>query len=145
MSYSTFDDMKRQLPEATIAQLTNDEGAGDTVDMATLEAAQVRADEMIDGYLRGRYELPFSSPPALLKNLSVELTGYFLYTRRLDQEMPEGIRNRYKDAVKLLERIQEGKVSLGIASADTGSEPGEYRTNKTSSDRLFSKKVLDAF
>ena len=59
--------------------------------------------------------------------------------------MPDSMQMRYKNALKLLENIRDGKISLGIDTAEAAAEPGEYKTNKTASDRVFSRGVLDKF
>ncbi|MEW5745278.1 MAG: DUF1320 domain-containing protein [Nitrospirota bacterium] len=143
MPYSTLDDLKKPLPEKNIIELTDDDGLG-VVDQTKVDEAIAYADQLIDGYLRGRYSLPLSTVPGLIKQLSVDLAIFHLYGRRFEMELPEGIMARYKNAIKLLEQIQKGLISLGIESASTGSQ-GIYKSNKTSDDRTFSKDILDTF
>lgn len=155
MSYCTLDDLKKAMSEASIIQCTDDEALGPTAldpddpeqaaIMDRINGAISDADELIDGYLRGRYILPLTSTPKLLTRCALDLVSFYLYGRRLDLEMPDSMQMRYKNALKLLESIRDGKISIGIEAADGNVEPGEYKTNKTSSDKLFSKKVLDAF
>ncbi|MEW6115378.1 MAG: DUF1320 domain-containing protein [Nitrospirota bacterium] len=142
MPYCTLDDIKKAIPESNIIQLTDDNGLG-AVDQAKVDDAIAYADQIIDGYLRGRYTLPLSSVPGLIGKLSVDLAIFHLYGRKFEMELPEGIMARYKNAIKLLEQIQKGLLSLGIESSST--EAGHYKTNKTSEDRTFSKDVLDAY
>ena len=62
-----------------------------------------------------------------------------------DEKTEEEIEGVYKNAIKLLEQIQKGIVSLGIETQGTATELGEYRTNKTYQDRIFTKNLLDTF
>ena len=155
MSYCILDDLKKGMSAATIIQCTDDEtvtpSALDPDDpeqaaiMARINGAISDADELINGHLRGRYTTPLPSIPKLLTRCAVDLVIYHLYARRLDLDMPEAMQTRYKNTIKLLENIRDGKISLGIENAGAGVEPGEYKTNKTASDRVFSGRVLDAF
>jgi phage gp36-like protein len=143
MPYSTLTDIEDVIPQAFVVQLTNDTG-GATVDQAKVDKAISDADELIDGFLRGRYTLPLSSLPNLVRKFSVDIAVFNLYSRRPELETPENVVTRYKDALKLLEQIQKGLVTLGIAGAQT-PEPGEFKTNKTEEDRIFNKETLDQF
>jgi phage gp36-like protein len=144
MPYCTLDDLKDHIPETNIIQLTDDEGLG-VVNQARVDKAITTADSVIDGYLRGRYSLPLSTVPELIKTIAIDIAVYKLYERRLELEMPEAMTNRYKNAGKLLEQIQKGLIKLGIESPDTGPGQGHYKTNKTAEDRTFSKSILDKF
>ncbi len=141
--YCTLTDIKAHIPEDNLIQLTDDENLG-IVNQTRIDEAISYADEMIDGYLRGRYTLPLSPVPGLIKKLSVDISIYYTYQRRLELIMPEAMENRYKNAVKILEQIQAGKISLGTAGGDS-PEPGQYKTNKTSEDKVFDKETLDTF
>lgn len=143
MPYCTLTDIKSAIPEQNLIQLTDDEGAGE-VNQERVNDAIDYADQLIDGYLRGRYTLPLDPVPGLLKKLAVDLAVFFIYSRKLELEMPEGMENRYKNSTKVLEMIQKGTVSLGTEEGST-TEPGEYKTNKTASDRMFPKDKLETY
>jgi phage gp36-like protein len=141
--YSTLADITDRIPEENLIQLTDDESLG-AVNEARVSSAIGDADVLIDGYLRGRYPLPLDPVPALIKKLSIDIAVFNIYSRKLELEMPDAMSDRYKNAVKVLEHIQSGKISLGTSEGNT-PEPGEYQTNKTSTDRMFPKTVLDGF
>lgn len=144
MPYCTVDDIKKSIPEANIIQLTDDAGTG-VIDQTKVNEAIAYADQLIDGYLRGRYSLPLNPVPGLVNKLSVDLAIFHLYSRRFELEMPESMMAKYKNAIKLLEQIQKGLVLLGIESSETGPGQGYYKTNKTADDREFNKTVLGRF
>jgi len=143
MSYCTLDDLKQAIPEDNLIQLTDDGGIGQ-VDMEKVNNAIAYAKQLIDGYLRGRYPLPLTNVPALMKHLAVDLAIFYLYARRFELDMPETMVNRHKNAIKLLEQIQKGIIRLGIESNQETGE-GYYKSNKTEEDKIFSKTHLKAF
>ena len=143
MPYCTLADITDRIPEENLIQLTDDENEG-AVNEDRVTAAIGDADELIDGYLRGRYTLPLDPIPALITKLSIDLAVFNLYSRKLELVMPEAMSDRYKNAVKVLEHIQSGKISLGTEAGNT-PEPGEYKTNKTASDRMFPKTELEKY
>ena len=141
MPYITQADIAAHLPNADLVQLTDDERAG-VVNSARVDEAIGYADELIDGYLRGRYTLPLSSVPGLIKNLSKDIAVHRLYSRR-KADIPEKIGAQFKNALKLLEQIQKGVVSIGVESASQGA--GNYKGNKAVTDRVFAKDTLDNY
>lgn len=144
MPYSTLTDIQDIIKEQFLIQLTDDENTG-SVDTAKTDKAIADADELIDGYLRGRYTLPLSPVPGLIRKLSVDIAIFNLYSRRPEGDStPELITDRFKSAVDTLKQIQKGVVSLGVAGDET-PEPGAYETNKTDDDRVFDKDLLDKF
>lgn len=144
MPYCTLEDIKKAIPEANIIQLTDDVGTG-VIDQAKVDEAIAYADELINAYLRGRYQVPLNPVPELIKRLSVDLAIFHLYSRRFELEMPESMMQRRKEIIRLLEQIQKGVVSLGLESGNTGYGQGTYKTNKTTGDRIFTKEKLGQF
>lgn len=142
--YCSIDDIKKRIPETVLAQITDDVD-GITVDENTVNKAISDAQSLIDSHLRGRYtSLPLSPTPTIINSVAVDICIYDLHSRRITDELPEAIKDRYKNAVKVLENIRDGKLSIGV---EPGKEPvnGEYRINKTSEDRIFSKSKLDTY
>jgi phage gp36-like protein len=91
-----------------------------------------QAEELIDAYLRGRYNLPLGSSsdpvPSVIKDITVNLARYWLYTRRPEgADLPEAVTRTYKSSVHLLESIRGGKLTIGIPTGEAVPEPGEIR------------------
>lgn len=148
--YCSLDDLKDAIPERILLQLTDDEKAGEFVSnppnaaYTRLLDAIRRADALIDGYIGGRYTLPLSPVPEIIRNISVNLTICELYSRKHEAVTPEGVIERYKNNIKILEKIQEGKVILpGLKKDEPG--PGYSICNKTDDDRIFSDSLLRKF
>ncbi|MCK4100821.1 gp436 family protein [Acinetobacter radioresistens] len=76
------------------------------------EALQDAAEE-INGYIGGRYPLPLPNVPSNLNRIACDIARYRLYY----QQPTEEVRNRYKDAIKFLERVQDEKAHLQIQTA----------------------------
>ena len=144
MAYCTLDDIKQQVSEITLIEITDDNQANE-INTNIIDKAILYSETLIDGYLRGRYTLPLATIPVLIKILAADLTIFRLYSRRFQADMPDSINDKYKNSIKLLEQIQKGVVSLGIETADTPPKLGEYRTNKTSNDRIFTKSFINKF
>jgi len=144
MSYCTLDNVKQQVSETTLIEVTDDNQANE-INTAIVDEAILYSETLIDGYLRGRYTLPLAITPLLIKILAIDLTVFRLYSRRFHTDMPESINDKYKNSVKLLEQIQKGIISLGIEKEEAVPEAGEYLTNKTFSDRIYTDSFLDRF
>lgn len=77
---------------------------------ATINEALQDAAEEINGYIGGRYPLPLPNVPSNLNRMACDIARYRLYY----QQPTEEVRNRYKDAIKFLERVQDEKAHLQI-------------------------------
>jgi len=144
MAYSALTDIEKLIPEETVIQLTDDEGTGEVVQDPVTEAI-AKADSEIDAYLAAQYDVPLSPVPALIRNLSTDIAIYNLYSRRVE-EIPQTRAERYKNAIRILEKISKGEISLGTgdpgvsASADESAE-----ISKTEEDRIFTRTKLEGF
>lgn len=148
MSYSSLADLINASNEEVIIQLTDDEGT-ESVNTDRVLSAIKTADDLIDGYIRGRYNVPLTESVGIIKTISVDVAIYKLHERRLETDMPDSLVNRYKNALKMLEQIQKGVLTLGIATISetsgaggTVSGGGDFRTNKKASDRVFDRDTL---
>ncbi|WP_017401020.1 gp436 family protein [Acinetobacter radioresistens] len=77
---------------------------------ASINEALQDAAEEINGYIGGRYPLPLPNVPSNLNRMACDIARYRLYY----QQPTEEVRNRYKDAIKFLERVQDEKAHLQI-------------------------------
>lgn len=143
MSYSTLTDIKKLIPEETLIQLTDDEGLG-VVNQTRIDEAIKGADSEIDSYCGGRYKVPLSTVPDIVKKLSIDIAIYNLYSRRVE-EIPQTRAERYKNAIRQLEAISKGVVSLGIDPQPSASIDGRAETNKETDENVFSRDKLEGF
>lgn len=134
MAYSTLADLKKAIPEANLVQLTDDEDRGSVNESRVTQAIQ-DADDLIDTYLRGKHTVPLATVPPIIRRYSCVLAIYYLYARRL-QDPTEAMGAMYKEAIRFLESVRDGKTQINDAdsSANTG---GAFLTNKATCDREY--------
>jgi len=112
--YISVADLERAISARKLAQLTCDDPKAIAVDMAVVEDAITASQQLVDGYLRARHELPLEPVPTIVRELALNLACYRLYARRMETKVPEAVSDRRDAALKTLEHIQSGRVSLGI-------------------------------
>jgi phage gp36-like protein len=147
MPYCTQNDLEERISKEDLIALTDDERIGEVIS-SVVEAEIKRADDRIDGYLRGKFSLPLepSTIPGILNAISIDIAVYNLYTRKPSVGIPDTISDRFKDTIKQLNDISLGK--LNIFDKDSAALAGTseaYACNKKESDRLFSSDVLGKF
>lgn len=126
--YLSPEELLAFMPGKSVAQLTNDDPKAEKADMAKVQEAVWAAEELADGYLRGRYALPLSTVPTLLRDVVRTIARFKLYERRPESKMPDTVLETYKAAVKTLEQIRSGRITLGVAAtAEPVPERGEHR------------------
>jgi phage gp36-like protein len=114
--YGSLQAMVDRFGQVEMAQISDHTGQGDGVDEAAVQRALEDAGAEIDGYLAGRYTLPLASVPRVLVNVGCDIARYRLY-KDIATDL---VRKRYEDAVKLLEKVASGKVTLGL---DVAKQP----------------------
>ena len=142
MAYSTIDDIKKLLPEQELIVLTDDESLG-TVDQGRVTEAIEQADAEIDSYCAVRYSVPVSPVPAMLRKLSVDIAVYTLYSRAV-QSVPEVRAERYRSAVRQLEGISKGMLTLGVEDTEASEQTGA-ETNKSTDSSVFKRSGMEGF
>ena len=142
MDYCTSDDIEIQIGKNSLVQLTNDDNAQQTVDFVVVEEALIYSSTLIDGYLRGKYNLPLNTQFPLLRVIAIDICIYRLYSRRIYTDMPETISENYKNAIRTLEQLKKGVITLETSENTEVKTSGEYRTNKTELDRVFNKRMM---
>lgn len=143
MPYCTTNDILERFPEQTLISLTDDDGSG-TVNQQRVDAAISDASSLMDLYLAERYSLPLSEIPEPLKKIAVDISLYFIYSGRFDDEIPDNIRTRYKEALTVLQKINEG--ALILQGAETLSDfDSKAISDKDVSEMIFDKEHLDKY
>lgn len=114
--YITAQDLIEVMSERNLIELTNDNSRAIEINQAVAEKACQHATETVDGYLRSRYITPLDHVPTLVRNICLQLARYWLYSRRPDGKgFPDNVKETHSQALKDLERIQNGKLHLGLA------------------------------
>lgn len=121
--YSAVTDLERLLAPEQLRQLADD-GLGSPEPEVVMAEAIEQADREIDAFLGMVLAVPLEPVPPLVANLSAKIAVYNLFRRRSHLELGEWA-GEYSRAVKLLERIARGDLSLGQPAADQVAPPRE--------------------
>lgn len=136
MPYATQQDMIDRFGEEELVQLTDRAGIG-VIDASVMAKALADADDTVNGYLDGRYALPFVSPPKILNRFACDLARYYLY----EDHPTDTVAARYEDAVQFLTQVGTGKMRLGLA-ADNTSVTTAGTPEHTAPARKFTRDTL---
>ncbi|AVP97905.1 DUF1320 domain-containing protein [Ahniella affigens] len=109
---------------------------------ATVSAELAATEQLVDGYLAGRYVLPLSPVPGVLKGWVLDIVWFRLLGDRIGKPSEDSAALRYRDALRFLEQVRDGKLSLGASDPvvnDVDSEilidaPGRSFTQTTLAD-----------
>lgn len=140
MSYCVLDDLKKQVSEQVLIGLSDDEGQ--EIKLEIIDSAITTADAEINGYARTQYDVPFNPVPDIIRKLSVDITIYNLFSRRgLDKEKDFNIIDRYKGAIRFLENLAKGLVTIGVTSGHPAPAP-PVGMEIQSNPRIFTRDSL---
>lgn len=139
--YCEHADILGQISPDVLIQLTDDTSDG-VADMSRVTQAIATADAEIDGYCAGRYNVPFSPVPAVIKGLSVEIAVYYLYKRRT---VPERIEKAYDKAIARLKDISRGLLTLGVIPEPIPAPAGSGSFSVTDNERVFTRNTLKGY
>lgn len=119
------------IVDAELMDLTlrgGDRSAFDAPSIAAADEAKARieqviteTDGLINGYIGGRYALPLASVPLVLSTWARAIARYKLHPYREGEERSDPIVRDYRDALKFLQLVADGKFSLGVE--DPGQAP----------------------
>lgn len=141
--YSTLDDMKKLLPEEMIVQLSDDEGIG-VIIQDRVDEVIASADSEIDSYCGGRYSVPFAVVHPILKKISVDIAIYNLYSRKAEK-IPETRADRYKNAIRQLELISKGQISIGVDPEPAAPSKSSSAVQVVSNPKIFGRDNMKGF
>lgn len=139
--YITIAEVQSKIPNDDIAALTDDVN-GSVIDATKVTDAIERAEDRIDAYLRGRFEVPLDPVPPIIKRIATSLAVFELYSRKLTILIPETVETLKKEADMDLKRIQNGDI---VFDAGKGTAPAQYEVRTTLGSRTFTKADLDSF
>lgn len=141
--YCSVADLEKRLPASVVATLTDD-SAGANLDVDIANEAIADASAIIDGYISTRYQLPLATPvPIIIVRLCSDIAIYKLATRKFDHEMPEAMTERYNNSIKILDKIATGRINIADIGENEPVNAPQVASNKTASDRMFGREVLN--
>ena len=120
--YISAEELTLGFSKQILTQLSNDDPRATEPNAQIVEMAIRLACERIDSALRSRYVLPLQEVPTSLFLYAECLARYWLYSRRPETKMPDTVKENWKWAVGELEKIQNGKLHLGVAERKVTAE-----------------------
>jgi len=146
MAYCTQADVEKECGGLQrLVELTDDARSGNldqaAIDLLTGKIAD--ADAWIDSYAQRRHAVPFASPSAAIKRLSIKETVYLLLSRRgLQTDDDEKAHERREH---WLEGLAAGRVSPGTDPVPTKSTAVAAQVFDRSCDEDISIESLKGF
>jgi phage gp36-like protein len=171
MNYITLDDLAERPGARELAQVATKEGvravATDLMEatlrgadrsawepdlvavaddaLQRIQDAATEAESLIDGYLAKRsYPLPLGPVPKLVTGWARDIARYLLHKDRGGKEDSDPIVRNYKDALKFLGLVAEGKFSLGAEDPIT-SNPNQLDVRFESAPSVFDRTSRRVF
>lgn len=114
--YATREDMVLRFGEREVRTITDRDNTRNIDDAVLAGGLQAAADE-INGYIGGRYTLPLQQVPANLRGVACDIARYRL--TGTERVCTDEIRDRYRDAIRWLENVASGRVTLITTSPGT--------------------------
>jgi phage gp36-like protein len=141
MTYATLDQLSDRYGAPALITLT-DRAAVPTgvIDQGVIARVLADTDAVIDGYLEKRYALPVTDVPPVLITLGLAIAIYKLHVFQPDQKIEE----EYKEAMRMLREIADGRITLTIAgkAAEGSGGSGARITDRA---RPLTQKNLTGF
>lgn len=134
--YATVADMVQAFSEREVIALTDRDQLGE-VDDVVLVGALEKAGHEIDTYIGGRYQLPLATVPAVLTTYACDIARYRLCGSGV--LVTEDIRDRYRDALRFLERVADGRQTLS-GMPDGGVAATSNTVRIKTSGRVFARE-----
>jgi len=145
MSYTQDSDLLAIIAERILIQLSADDPYAAAPDWQVVAEARAYADAQVDARLRQRYPLPLASVPRELTDWSLALARHWLYSRRPEgQDLPPAVVDAYRDALKALDAVRDGKMSLDPPAGTEAATEGA-RLLVTAPARLFTADKLASY
>ena len=113
--------------------------AGSTAYSAAVLDIIERAEEVANGYLKPRYDVPVPAG-AMIEGICLDLAELEIY-RMGSGNVPEKIQKARDEAIELLKAINSGTVDLGGTTAATTS--GEVGLTTDGADGLFDSDSME--
>lgn len=139
MTYATQIHMETRVGQGELVLLTDKDGGG-LADAAEIGAALLAADEIIEGYVAGRYVLPLSPVPGFIVSIACDIARFRLHKNGA----PEHVIAAHDAALARLKDIQSGKFTLqsaGVAAPEISGGGPEF----SAPERVFSEAALKRF
>jgi phage gp36-like protein len=141
----TVADLQQNLPDAILIQLTNDDPAAITINVAIANQAIADAFAEMWPYIGVKFSVPIVPTPPALKPSIVSTAIKNLYARKVE-ELPPMRRDDYRVAIRFWKDVAAGIVTLGIDPPPAAPIVGSPESNTPdNTGRVFTKDSLKGF
>lgn len=140
MSYAVLDDLIARAGEPEVLQVADRDG-DDVADPDVIAAALEAADERINAWIGGRYRLPLTTVPAIVKSWAVSIARYHLHR----DGAPDHVIKDYDDAVKELQAAGAGKIALPGLDGTAPAAPSGGGISSSCPDAVFTRQNMEGF
>lgn len=117
-AYAVQTDITDRFGTIFLTEIANRDGSGilTAADITSISKSLDDATSLIDSYVSAKFDDPqtISPVPPIFVRLCVDIAVYYI-ARENRGTLSEEIRQGWEDAVEELEKIRDGKISLGIA------------------------------
>lgn len=115
--YTTQSAIESQIQPSKLIQLTDDDSTGN-LNASVLNAVILSASNYIDQKIANIYDVPFTGAiPVAVQAMALTITCYQLFRRRLIPDEKNPFYDEFSEAVKSLNKINQGEMML-----ETGEE-----------------------
>lgn len=121
-------------------------GLGNDIDVDKLNGLILDAQSEVNLILSRSIDTSTIAPDENIQRLTYDIFLFYLESIARG-EVSDDVITRYRNALKRLQEIADNKIELpeGVASKKANpSTSGNIRTNKTSSDKIFTKEKLNS-
>lgn len=135
MTYATQQDIEDLYGEDILVRVADYDRDG-VADQPVVSNGLREADTICDAYLSARYAVPVTPTPGIVRTCAIDIALYKM-ALGADRRTTE-MRQRYDDALAMLERVSKGTVGLGLPATDEdGDGVAETDPNVKRKGRAF--------
>lgn len=136
--YATKQDLINKFGQREVIALTDREPYQRAINDEVLDNAIAAVCAEIDSYISPRYPTPLNPVPKILSFMACDMVRYYLTGAAATETDP--IAMRYKNAIKFLVNVGEGKVTLGGMPENKGvAQTVSNTVQMTSGGRVFAR------
>lgn len=137
MSYASLDDLTERAGIDELRQIADRDRDG-VPDPDVVAAALAGADNLINGHVGARYDLPLPSVPDLVRTWATSIARYTLHRNGA----PEHVQQDYKDAIAALKDVGAGRIVLPVGTGETEPQAATGQVIAALPDEVFTASRL---
>lgn len=142
MAYVTTLQLTERYGERMLIDLTDRDTPGTgAIVQSVIDRAITNTEAVIDGYLKELYALPLAEVPALIRDIAEVIAIYKLQV----YAPPDKIADDYKEAMRQLEQIAKGVISLPLPDGTEAETKGGTGAQMTDRARPFTEDNMKGF